>query len=172
MSNDESFVMINGMTGEMEEIEGDPFDWMRRNEEAANTKVTDAQRMMGTEGHRFWIRLDQPFLIAGEAWTMDEMVASEMKYWSEEDGPREDYEAYLRSHQEDTWQRGYRFGRAYSEVEPTGELGSTHVVEMTEVSEQEFEALRTAGWDMRDALVENAEIIQPLITRLLKAEVR
>lgn len=42
--------------------------------------------------------------------------------------------------------RGYLSGTCYSPVEPTGEIGDTHVSQVYELSRPAFEQARQAGW--------------------------
>lgn len=134
------------------EFRGDIFAEMARQEDLANDKVTDAQRIIGTEGHHWWMRLDHSFLIVGHVPTIDQTIAAERAYfpkdkadWNEEQ--TEEYESIIAGMYE-RWGRGYRFGRAYSEVEPRGELGDTHIVEMIEITEAEFDVAQRCGFVM------------------------
>mgnify|MGYP001267668411 CR=1 FL=1 len=42
--------------------------------------------------------------------------------------------------------RGFVFGRCYSIVEPSGELGSTHVSKVAQISESVFNEAKSTGW--------------------------
>jgi hypothetical protein len=47
----------------------------------------------------------------------------------------------------DEHRRGYRFGCAYSAIEPEGQWGSTHVSTMVaKLSRAQFEQIRATGW--------------------------
>lgn len=154
--SDETFFVIDGSTGEASEHQGgfeEMFDLMRKAEDEANKLVTDMHRVIGTEGHQYWASLHGELLIFGKAWTLDEYVSSEMKYHDdEEDGPRDQHEASIREHGEDQRARGYRFGRAYSVACSEGELGSTHISAMFEITEAEFKAASAKGWHWPDLL--------------------
>ena len=49
----------------------------------------------------------------------------------------------------DSYMRGYRYGRAYSLMEPRGEFGSTHISQMAQLTADEFADAEAAGWDFR-----------------------
>lgn len=54
---------------------------------------------------------------------------------------------------EDAYTRGYRYGKYYSVVEPTGEYGSAHVVTLWAITKQDFEQARMAGWKVPTGLI-------------------
>jgi hypothetical protein len=54
----------------------------------------------------------------------------------------------------DAHERGYRYGRWYSTVEPDGEYGSAHVVALWEITETDFERARAGGWTLWPELAE------------------
>lgn len=132
---------------------GDIFAEMARQEDLANQRVTDAQRMIGTEGHHWWYRTDMPFLIMGHVPTLTETMAAERTYYGDplEGEEAEEWEDQRRSLQE-RWDRGYRYGRAYSEVEPDGELGDTHISCMVECTEADFDAARRCHFQLGNLL--------------------
>jgi hypothetical protein len=47
---------------------------------------------------------------------------------------------------DDSYTRGYRFGRWYSVVEPDGEVGSAHISACWPISRRDFEYARRNGW--------------------------
>lgn len=47
---------------------------------------------------------------------------------------------------DDGFERGYRFARTYSAVEPDGELGDVHVSVMRKITREEFGQARENGW--------------------------
>jgi hypothetical protein len=48
----------------------------------------------------------------------------------------------------DSHARGYRYGRWFSIVEPEGEYGSAHVVNLWEIDRSDFERARAARWEV------------------------
>lgn len=62
-----------------------------------------------------------------------------------DDVPIEEIEWEMKS-AEENYNNGYRFGRAYSIVEPKGELGDTHVSEMTKITKEQFELAKENNW--------------------------
>lgn len=54
--------------------------------------------------------------------------------------------------QQDSYDRGYRFGKAFSVMCPTGEYGSTHVSHMVPLRRSEFDDVLAAGYDARELL--------------------
>jgi hypothetical protein len=63
------------------------------------------------------------------------------------DVPIDEMEWEMRS-AEDNYNNGYRFGRAYSVIVPEGELGDTHVSEMTKIAKVIFDAAKENGWEL------------------------
>lgn len=78
--------------------------------------------------------------------TRDEGIASldpnSDEYAEESEGYIYEFEVY-----EDQLNRGFVFGRCYSVLEPTGELGSTHVSKVAQISKEVFEEARESGWE-------------------------
>lgn len=168
--DDDKWVIIgpNGAT----EFTGDIFAEMARQEEAANQRTTDAQRMIGTEGHHWWVRIDHPFLIFGHVPLISDTIAKERSYYPQvmEDEDQQEYDSIVAGMHE-RWRRGYRFGRAFSIVEPEGELGDTHVSEMIEITADEFDAARRSGFDGETLMVEAGKgdaVAHGLLQRLLR----
>lgn len=117
-------------------------EWMRRQEQAANERLTPEQRSIGWGD--YWVRLDHDFEIWGEVWTEEYCLKSEI-----EAGATRAEAKYSMTAIKDAHERGYRFGMAWSVVEPRGEIGSTHVANMMPCSEALFEAARTCEWDLK-----------------------
>lgn len=45
-----------------------------------------------------------------------------------------------------SYDRGYRYGKHYSTVEPTGEIGSVHIATMWPISKDDFNVAQEIGW--------------------------
>lgn len=116
--------------------------WMADQTDRANEATSDRQKAITGGDH--WVRLDYPeFEIWGRVWTEEEFVASEKAAGATRAELR-----YSLQVLRDSAERGYRFGIAYSTVEPGGELGDTHVYNMLPVPASLFEAARDCGWDL------------------------
>jgi hypothetical protein len=124
------------------------FDSMTRDEDAANKRVTPEQRDIGYGDYfiRIWdagrMFGDPPLIVYGHVTPRDKWIADER------DAGADDAElSWSMQAHDSAYQRGYRFGWHYSEVEPDGELGSTHVSVMArKISREEFDAARERGW--------------------------
>lgn len=144
------------MTVEQFESFDDMARVMGEREDSANASLLDIQQDLrdDTEHTRYWIR---PFpqagvIIFGETYSFRDLCDSVVKYVPDLEANDESYDEML---DEVVWevrastesrQRGYLFGRAYSMLEPEGELGSTHVASVAPISREAFEEARTAGW--------------------------
>lgn len=121
------------------------FADMRRAEEVAIANILPFQReiVYGSYWMRYWPQGD--LLIFGYVYTLEENWDSCINAG----GDKEEC-AYERDHELDSYSRGYRFGRAYSVVEPTGELGSTHISEMIPITKEQFEEAKALNWSADD----------------------
>lgn len=118
----------------------DMFAYMREQEEAANARVTPGQAQIGYGA--WWLRPYEDVVIFGYVPTQDEVRASE---GGDEADPEE--LQYTLETLADAHRRGYRYGRAYSVIEPEGEWGSTHISTMVEITEEQFNQAQAHGWD-------------------------
>lgn len=122
--------------GSIEEM----FEAIRQAEETANSHVSLEQSSI-TYGDYF-IREQSGVLIYGRVTPIDEFIAEEKRL-----GASEAEVNYELSTIQNSYSRGYRYGWCYSEVEPTGELGSTHVSTiLRKITLEEFEAAKARGW--------------------------
>ena len=115
------------------------WEFMREQERLANENTADWQRAIGYGD--YWMRMYEEILIFGYVNTLDELDAIEREL-----GVEDDELAFERSMISNAHERGYRYGKAYSVVEPDGEWGSTHVSTMIPISREMFEAARECGW--------------------------
>lgn len=125
------------------------FDFMRANEEAANASVTDDQKkIVGDCFVKRQVQYGDGYLLTiyGEVWSMETFTESEKKYLNLDDPDEKEEFDMIISSQKDTYERGYRFGKWYSVVEPDGELGSAHIVSLDLIEEAEFNAAKERGW--------------------------
>lgn len=122
------------------------FTAQQAREEAANNRCTEEQKSI-TWGDYFE-RLDSPdrygLQIFGYIYTREEFSQLEVECGAEEDELAFELDIRDQSHS-----RGYRYGRCYSEWEPDGEIGSTHISVMRKITRSEFEAARDSGWKTR-----------------------
>lgn len=122
----------------------DMFAWMREREQAANDRVSPEQAEIGYGA--WWMRPYEDIIIFGYVPTQEEQEASERALGADD----EEIE-YQRDMLADAYGRGYRYGKAYSEIEPEGEWGSTHISTMVEISEELFNLARDRGWLLNGA---------------------
>lgn len=122
----------------------DAFAAMAAREDAANERTTDEQRAIGYGDYftRVWETWGDRLVIYGYIFTRDEFIKEER-----DAGSPEAELAWTLERMDSSYARGYRFGWCYSEVEPDGELGSTHVSTMLrKITREEFEAAKARGW--------------------------
>lgn len=117
----------------------DAMQAMRDAEERANALTLPQQREIGYGD--FWCRPvpEWGIFIFGRVSTLDELRKGE------------DAETIVAL--EERFTRGYRFGKAYSTIEPEGEWGDTHVANMWPITEAEFEEAKGHGWTPTEAFV-------------------
>lgn len=58
---------------------------------------------------------------------------------------------------EETFERGYRFGKWYSAVCPDGELGDAHISTLWPVMYEDFEHAKANGWMLENALASDVQ---------------
>ena len=92
------------------------------------------------------VRFVDDLVIWGDLETQEELIESETS--DDEEESRVELEQALDSHG-----RGYRFGKWFSDVEPTGEYGSAHVVSLWKITKEDFEIASRNDWMMWPAMV-------------------
>jgi hypothetical protein len=131
--------------GSIEEMQ----TFLAEREQEANDNLLDFQRNIGWGA--YFIRLwedtyapgGDPLLIVGDIWTREHADTSNRELGADEEEARYADEMLANAHE-----RGYRFGKCYSTIEPDGELGSTHVADIwCEITAEQFEDCRRFGWD-------------------------
>lgn len=90
-------------------------------------------RFLGSATDRLWIY--------GELFTQELYRQSEIEAGADPEEVDWELEGVM-----DAYQRGYRFGRWYSQVLPEGELGTAHVSSLWPISSAEFHQAREQGW--------------------------
>jgi len=91
-----------------------------------------------------WVlRIVDELWIFGYIFTSEELVKELQEGAEEADLHESLYE--LRHHQE-SYDRGYRYGRYHSVVVPDGEYGNAHVAALWEITKQDFEEARRNDW--------------------------
>lgn len=80
--------------------------------------------------------------IYGKVMTKEEFSAGERSCGASREEIEYEWQTLLRG-----YRRGFRYGWHYSVNEPTGELGSTHITDITRtITQEEFERARIRGW--------------------------
>lgn len=118
--------------------------WMRQREARARAATTDEQNAITWGDYFVSLTYWPEFLIFGHIHSREEFWAAEAACGAGEEEIQHEWRV-----QEDAHERGWRYAWHYSVREPEGELGSTHVVSMQKITEEEFEAAKAAGWDVR-----------------------
>jgi hypothetical protein len=89
----------------------------------------------------YWMGEWQGILIFGKIMTLAELEAGYDQYDSSPEEIQHEREAT-----ESAYNDGFRFGTAYSQVVPEGELGDTHVSTMVPITADEFESAQKLFW--------------------------
>lgn len=125
----------------------DMLNAMKQAENKANEMATEDQKQIGYGDYfiRIW-EADRMFggddlKIYGRIMTREEFIKTE-----KDCGALDDELAGTMQTHDSSYARGYRWGWCYSIVEPTGELGSTHVSVMRKIGKEEFEEAERKGW--------------------------
>jgi len=84
-------------------------------------------------------------VIFGYVFTEEELLLGELHAGASQ----EEAEATVRMSR-NALKRGYLFGRWFSIIEPTGELGSNHAVNCWPITAEQHGIAATFGWDGRD----------------------
>lgn len=139
-------------------------EFMATSEATANEALVPAQiELRDDVEHTRWFCRPYPqlgILIFGEVMSAETLQAKEPEVWRD----------LL-----ETRKRGYLFGWCYSEVEPSGEPGDTHVAHVMPISQAAFEEAKAHGWKAvrPDRLVElmvPADVLAEKTTPILIAE--
>jgi hypothetical protein len=132
---------------------------MKEADEAAFARITPTQAEI-RQGDA-WMRPapDYGCVIFGRVHTDDEIRQSYGEVDDEEAALLEDELAYHVAQLD----RGYMFGRAWSVIEPDGELGSTHQSTAWPITDEQLQEARDACWDHKSL---------PWFSDLLRAAMR
>lgn len=84
---------------------------------------------------------DPPLLIFGE-------IPSEQEFWRREEELGGKNLPLERKRMADVYRRGYRFAQHYSQAEPRGEPGETHISQMRPLGREQFELARACSWQL------------------------
>lgn len=127
--------------------------YMAKQEGSANAKLAPEQIALrdDVDNPRYWMRWypEMRIFIFGHAFSAQQMRDIEKGYYNLSDpGEQAEFEHTMES-KADSRRRGYLWGRAYSEIEVEGELGSTHVYNAWPITVEQFEAAKAAGWSRR-----------------------
>jgi hypothetical protein len=95
----------------------------------------------------YWMRVWEDIAIFGYISTREELDAEEIRL-----GATEEELAWEHESMDYSYGRGFRFGRAYSVIEPRGELGDTHVSVMVPITKEEFEQARAVDWQLEEIM--------------------
>jgi hypothetical protein len=116
---------------------------MRKAEDAANARVRPLQQDVVWGTHWAAHYPDMELIVFGYVPTLEELEKIERGHGADD----EEWE-FEKATTLDSYARGYRFGKAYSVIEPEGEWGSTHISVMLPISKEQFEAARERGWQL------------------------
>lgn len=72
---------------------------------------------------------------------------------------------------EDSFERGYRFGKWYSVVCPEGELGDAHISTLWPIRKEDFDHAKANGWSMETAIRDDHEWAFSFVQRMKAQQV-
>jgi hypothetical protein len=116
------------------------FEQQRERERQANIQTAAVQRAISWGGYFIRPIVEYGLLVFGD-------IPTEEEFLDVEAGSDPIERAAVKRHWQDIHERGYRFACCYSVVAPQGEYGSTHIVTMIPITQDEFEVARAAHWD-------------------------
>jgi hypothetical protein len=119
--------------------------YLREQEERAITRTRPEQWTI-TWGD-YVVRVVDGLIIFGRIFTEEEYL-TESEVLSPGEDPAEVLEEvrYEMERLRDSFRRGYRYGRYYSEAAPDGEYGSAHVSTLWKISEEDFAVAKDSNW--------------------------
>jgi hypothetical protein len=117
--------------------------------EKAKTWIRPAQERITYGDHwmRIWDGWGEKILICGYISTLEELDKEERRLGASEEEIAEEHETMQYS-----YNNGFRFGRAYSIIEPRGELGDTHVSQMIPITKEEFDEVERLDWNLSEVV--------------------
>lgn len=128
------------------------FQYMADQEEKAMLDTLPEQWQI-KNGDRVFRQVEGGLSIWGQIFTWDEFLADNTPAGKKPDEEiLQELEDLKNAHD-----RGYRYGRWFSEVEPDGEYGSAHVVSLWRISHSDFEIARRNEWQLYPALAYQIE---------------
>lgn len=147
------------------------FEAISEAEAAANAAVRDWQQSIGWGDCWIANHREIDIVVFGEvAESLEKLTEQELEL-----GASQAEAEYTAKTMQDSFERGYRFGTAYSAPYPDGELGSTHISTMVPLSRNLFELAREFDWkcgqqfwDFAVAAVNIAEATANLGERLIR----
>ena len=117
------------------------FADMKRAEDQANANLSPWNRDVVWGSYYMRPAPEVPCIIFGYIYTEDECRDGELEAGAD----IEELEYTMRT-MRSAYERGYRFGRHYSIVEPDGEIGSVHIANAWPISREEFEEAKSQDW--------------------------
>lgn len=135
---------------------------MSRDEENANSVLTEQQREVGWGD--YWIRVlgDYGLVIFGHVSSLRELRKDLIENGCDEEEVAEEIASISEG-----YERGYRFGPAYSVACPEGELGDTHIANMVgKISKAEFVCAQECDWDLPRTL-ESSPTLRNRLSKLI-----
>lgn len=135
------------MTFESFESFDEMITTMHQREDAAMASLLPVQRALLPMRAFYWMRPAPEYdcVIFGY-YNLDDMIALEKSLTPQEELAY--FSTWVSDCEHKNLVRGYKSGRAYSVIEPTGELGDTHVANMWPITRESFEQARDLGWDV------------------------
>lgn len=129
------------------------FKAIQRGVEQAKARATPEQNAI-TKGDYWWRYVATMDLhIFGYIMTDDELYSG-----SAYRGISEREIQWEKEAAKDSYDNGFRFGRAYSVVVPEGELGETHVADMVKISKAQFDYAKQHDWSLSTEYDDDDEI--------------
>jgi hypothetical protein len=129
------------------------FKEQAEEEELANQELLPSQKKIVWGS--YFLRMSGNVPIFARVYTFEELKLSEINAGAE----GEELESILQR-AKNIYERGYRTGVHYSQIEPQGEYGDTHISNCWPITQSDFESAQMTGWKLEKG------IHQPMMRRI------
>lgn len=137
--------MLEDMVIESFDSIEDAWAFIQAQHDAADARMTPSQHQLADGKEHWYFTWSGSLPIAGHITAMDKLCEHEAKFYDLNDPEAKAEYEYTCRHLRDGLARNVVQVRAFSSVEPDGELGSTHVAGLVPISQAAFKEFRLNG---------------------------
>jgi hypothetical protein len=123
------------------------MDYMETQRMAASEAMTPSQAALLDGQEHWYFSMYGDLYICGHIPAVEDVIATERMYYDKvmDDEEQAEFDYIVHGIKERA-SRGFVYVRAYSRIEPTGELGSVHVVNLLPITKQSFDEFIVNGF--------------------------